>query len=332
MRRLLREIHRLARDDGFTVFQNEVVRDFYDALGQGYSNGENEVALVKRLVDAVQGKSYGPISLHGAMLHGSRSYVEFNYRDQPVTKELGDMAILSMVTAGSERLLQRITIVQNKRTGGKSWGLDQEQLFMLKNFPPFSGHRGIFRGRDNVTFRDSSGCLGSYGLLAEPGEMLFASARLVSEFASGKKSVSHSDIASPGAVVPGSHRNGGFPFLLPYGRFHPKEWMFMLEEWFHEFGPGSSPFSAAEGFLGNVIFGRDLYDLTRSWTRLSIGEPTCVANIVVNGTVDAFSNFLLRSAGLGGLANLPFDELFGDRSFEGQMAVLAVQLEVEEVG
>ena len=42
MRRLLREILRLARDDGFTVFQNEVVRDFYDALGQGYSNGENK--------------------------------------------------------------------------------------------------------------------------------------------------------------------------------------------------------------------------------------------------------------------------------------------------
>lgn len=329
MRRLLQEIHRLARDDGFTVFQNEVVRDFYYALGQGYSNGENEVALVKRLVEAAEGKSYGPISLHSAMLHGSRSYVEFNYRDQPVTKELGDMAILSVVTAGSERLLQRITIVQNKRASGKSWGLDPEQLFMLKNFPPFSGYRGIFKGRDDVTFRDSSGCLGSYGLLAEPGEMLFASARLVSEFSSGKKSLTQADVAAPDAVVPNNHRNEGFPLLWPHPRFHPKEWMFMLEEWFHELGPGPLPFSSNMNFLGNVLFGRDLYDLTRSWTRLSIGEPTCVANVVVNDTVDAFSNFLLRSAGLGELAKFPSDELFGDRQFEGQMAVLAVHLRVE---
>lgn len=329
MRRLLREVQRLAQDDGFSVFQNEVVRDFYDALGQGYSVGENEVALVRRLVEAAQGKSYGPISLHGAMLHGSRSYVEFNYRDQPVTKELGDMAILALATAGSERIFQRITIVQNKKATGKSWGLDLEQLFMLKNFPPFSGYRGIFKGCTDVTFRDTSGCLGSYGLLVEPGEMLFASARLVSEFASGKKSVSQNDVIAPEAVVPSNHRSGGLPMLWPHPRFHPKEWVYLMEEWFHDFGPGPFSFSSAADFLGNVFFARDLYDLTRSWTRLSIGEPTCVANTVVNETVDAFSNFLLRSAGLGELAAFPSDEHFGDRQFEGQMAILAVQLRVE---
>jgi hypothetical protein len=117
--------------------------------------------------------------------------------------------------------------------------------------------------------------------------------------------------------------------IWPHPRFHPQEWAYLLEEWFHEFGPGQLPFSSATDFLGNVFFARDLYDLTRSWTRLSIGEPTCVADSVVNETVDAFSNFLLRSAGLGELARFPTDELYGDRQFEGQMAVLAVHLRVE---
>ena len=51
-----------------------------------------------------------------------------------------------------------------------------------------------------------------------------------------------------------------------------------------DLGLGLFPFSSGMNFLGNVLFGRDLYDLTRSWTKLSIGEPTCVGNVVVNDT------------------------------------------------
>lgn len=329
MRRLFRRLHDLARDDGFTSFQNEVVQDFYNALGQGYSKSENEVALVGRLVEAARGKSYGPISLHGSMLHGTRSYVEFSYLDQPVTRELGDMALIAIATAGSQRLFQRLTIVQNKKTGGKSWSLDREQLFMLKNFPPFSGYRGIFKGRRDVTFRNMSGCLGSYGLLAEPGEMLFATAGLISEFARGKGSVALTDISAPRVPSQGSETSGPVPLFWLDPRRHPKEWYFLLEEYFDRFGPGPVPFAGSTEFLGNVHFARDLYDLTRSWTRLSIGEPTCVDDHVVNQAVDAFTNYLLRSGGFGGLAKFPTDELFGDHQFEGNMAILAVHLEVE---
>jgi len=330
MRRLFRQIQQLRRDSGFAVFQNSVVHDFYDTLGQGYSKNENEVALVERMVNAAKGKSYGPVSLHGSMLHGSRSYVEFNHRDQPVTRELGDMAIIAIATSGGERLLQKITIVQNKKASSKSWGLDQEQLFMLKNFPPFSGNRGIFRGRRDLTFVDTSGCLGSYGLLAAPGEMLFASAQLVTEFSSAKKSVSLRDIGSFRVNVPSSNGTSmAFPWSHP--RFHPKEWIFLMEECLDVFGPSPGPFhgGSASGFLGNECFSRDLYDLIRSWTRLSVGEPTCVSDQVINSTVDAFSNLLLRNAGLGKLAMFPPDELFGNQEFDGQMGVVAVHLEVE---
>jgi hypothetical protein len=44
---------------------------------------------------------------------------------------------------------------------------------------------------------------------------------------------------------------------------------------------------------------------------------------------DAFSNLLLRSAGLGELARFPPDELFANQEFNGQMGVIAVHLEVE---
>ena len=336
MRNLFRAIARLARDDRFTEFQHEVVRNFYDTLGQGYATSDNEVGLVKRLVAAADGKSYGPIRLHASMLHGTRSYVEFNYMDRPVTKELGDMAIIELVTAGRNRLFQRLCVVQNKKTDGESWGIDPEQLFMLKNFPPFSGHKGIFRGRRDVVFRNASGCLGAFGLFASPGEMLFSAAPLISEFSRGKKSVSLSDISSPMASGSGRSATGaiGLPFWAMSSPRHPKELSYLFEEYFglhpHEMAQFSGLGTA--NYLGNIVFSRDLYDLVRAWTQISIGEPTYVYDTIVNASVDAFTNLLIRSAGFGELADFPGDEIFGDHRFEGQMAVLLAHLEVEGQG
>src|SRR5258708_1516599 len=116
MRRLFERIGALCSDDHFFAFQNSVVQDFYHSLGQGYGRGDNEVSLVKRLVDVANGKCYGPLKLSAKMLHGPRSYVEFSYLDKPVTKELGDMAVISVVTSGGSRLLQKTCIIQNKKT------------------------------------------------------------------------------------------------------------------------------------------------------------------------------------------------------------------------
>jgi len=85
MRQLFKVIYKLKCDNKFSRFQKSLSYDLYKKLGEGYSRNDNEVALVQKLVDAVNGKSYGPISLHAKMLHGSRSYVEFNYLDKPVT-------------------------------------------------------------------------------------------------------------------------------------------------------------------------------------------------------------------------------------------------------
>ncbi|MFC1635479.1 hypothetical protein ACFL5Z_11615 [Planctomycetota bacterium] len=139
MRQLWRKLISLAQDDSFLQFQNSLSLELYESLGRGFNANANEVSLVQGLVDVVNGKSYGSLRFSANMLHGSRSYVEFNHRDKPVTKELGDMAVISLVTRGRERLLQKLCIIQNKKTSGNSWSIDSEQLFLLKNFPPFSG-------------------------------------------------------------------------------------------------------------------------------------------------------------------------------------------------
>lgn len=333
MRRLFEVIARLSKDDDFTRFQNETSHDFYQALGQGYSRNDNEVALVQKLVDAANGKSYGPIHLHANMLHGSRSYVEFNYMDKPVTKELGDMAIISVVTRGSERLFQRLCIIQNKKMNGKSWAIDQEQLFLLKNFPPFSGDKGIFKHCRDVLFRNSSGCLGAFGLLNSPGEMLFASAPLVSELQRGKYSLSLSDISVPMDSLNDSRNSGGagFPFFPGMHHIHPKEWFFIVEKIAHSgWAPFGFPGVFGCRFVGNCQFSRDIHDWTRNWTQLNVGEITYAHDTVTNAPVDAFANALMQSAGFGDMFDIPSSNQFGDVHFEHQMAVFAMRFDVSD--
>ena len=321
---------RLAEDGGFFRFQNDVVREAYEALGQAYAANDNEVAIVTKLVNAVNGKSYDQLQIAANKIHGSRSYVEFNFRDKPTTKELGDMAIISIVTSGSKRLLQRVCIIQNKKAKDQKWGIDPEQLFLLKNFPPLSGNRGIFRGMHDVVFRNLSGCLGAYGLLAEPGEMLFVSAPMFAEVLCERKSIASSDIGFPALVVNDGTSSSLFWGSIGYGLFDPKEWYMIMREMSHRIGhlPWCG-FGHGLPFLGNVYYARDMYDFIRAWTQISIGEYTYLNGKTINPEVDTFANNLIRSAGLGGEVDFPINERNIEREFEGGMSVFLLRIDVE---
>lgn len=112
MRRLFRRVMDLSSDNGFLDFQNDLSQRIYDALSQGYSVNGNEVPLVKRVVEAMNGHSYDGINIHSSFIHGSRSYIEFNYMDKPVTKELGDMVVFTVVTD-----VVRVSPVSSARVG-----------------------------------------------------------------------------------------------------------------------------------------------------------------------------------------------------------------------
>ncbi len=331
MRRLFDKVAQLGGDAGFMAFQNEVVRDVYDSLGQGFAANENEVSLVTRMVESVNGKSHDSLHLSATKIHGSRSYVQFNFRDKPTTKELGDMAVLSVVTAGRTRLFQRLCIIQNKKAQDDKWKIDPEQLFLLKNFPPFIGNRGIFQGLHHVAFRNTSNCLGAFGLLFFPGEMVFASAHLVTELLRERRTLSQADISVPTPASAHSWQSGIPTPRLPWRPSPPEQLVFMSEELAHCFsytlwlGPGSS-------FLGNTTYSRDVCDFIRAWTQLNVGEITCAQGVVVNEEVDAFANFLARSAGIGQGIDFPANNRYVERSFEGEMAVFMMHLDVERKG
>jgi hypothetical protein len=298
---------------GFFEYQNEIIDDAYESIGQSYSNDSNEVTIVTNLVNALNGKTfnndYCHIHLSAAKIHGSRSYVEFNYRDKPTTKELGDMAVISLITNGKTRLFQRICIIQNKKAVNQSWVIDQEQLFLLKNFPPFNGQRGIFRRQRKVNFRNRSGCLGAFGLFYKPGDMIFISAQYLEVFLHHTNTLSASDIEFPPShrSLESSIYNGyfGMPHQFSQELFH--------HTYFH---------------YGNFRFGYDFYDFIKAWTQINLGEITVMNKIIVNSNVDSFANQLILNAGLGDGIDFPRNERNDAIIMKDNMAVFLFHVDM----
>jgi hypothetical protein len=312
----------LSNETGFFEFQNEIIQASYNSIGRSYSSHLNEVALVTNLIETLNGMSYNEnncnILLSASKIHGSKSFVDFNFRNIQTSKEFGDMVIISLITNGNERLFQRICIIQNKKSSNQKWAIDRQQLFLLKNFPRFEGKSGIFHGKNDILFRNRSGCLGAFGLLFAPGEMMFISAPFVSGFLKPNKSLSASDITFPPSHQPQDSTGyiGYFGNPLSYVD--------------HDGGIETSQnfFSYIYWFFGNFRFGDDIYDFIRAWTQFNVGEITLWGGGIVNQEVDSFANQLIISAELGEGIDFSKNERNIDLKLKGDMAVFLLRMDI----
>ncbi len=340
MHRIFETFMGLMTDENFLGFQNDLALDIYNELGKGFSANDNEVSLVTKLCDITKGKSYGPISIYSDKIHGGRSYVEFNYMDKPVTKELGDMAIITIVSSGRERLLQKMCLIQNKKGNNAEssknvesfrWDIDSEQLYLLKNFPRLSGKKGILKHCRDISFRNTEGGLGAFGLMHFPGDMIFVVAPLLAELLKGRKSLNTFDISVVGSNYSLNRPNGmGFPAIPFSGKYPPEEIFFMYEKLWHRYG-GMWPhmYGGNMACLGNTPFARDMYDFIRAWTQVNIGETSFAFGEVINTAVDGLSNALLKQIGFGEGLDLPISSNFAEFRWEGELGVAVTHVDVE---
>ena len=109
--------------------------------------------------------------------------------------------------------------------------------------------------------------------------------------------------------------------------------MFM-REFMHRMGPfpRMRGLGYALPFLGNVQYGRDMYDFVRAWTQLNLGEFTCLHGATINAEADSFANHLISSAGLGHGVDFPTKNRDVEHRFEGEMAVFLLKVDVEPNG
>lgn len=314
----------LASSSGFKKFYSDLSDDWYKELSEGYKNREHEEELVRRLVNSAKNRSYEDINLYSKFIHGAKSQVKFNYKGNETQRELGDMAIITIVSDKKERLFQRLCFIQNKvgkkRLRSTSWSIDQAQLHILKHFPPLTGVTGIIPKGTTVNFANFSDCLGAYGLFKYPGEMIFASAILSHLYQKGKKSINSKNIIDPSIY---RINNSILPYLLV---------KYPLRKFLTNFSyPYIYNYNHAQ-FLGNVIFTQDLYSLSKNWIHVNIGEFTLFNGQVLDNTADAVANSMIQEVGLSEKINIPSKDTISVDFEDSSFGIMALHIDISKEG
>jgi hypothetical protein len=320
MNQLLETFSDYYSQQDFRRFQNTLARKVYETLGTSYSNSNGEVKIVTDLCEVINDESFGKLKFYAKKIHGSRSFVEFHNQGKPTTKELADMVIISVATRDREIVYEKTAFIQNKKEDTvNSWKIDQDQLYLLHNFPTFKGERGIFRKNysNEVIFQNHSETLGNYGLFKSPGEMILVNALTVFRLQQDDK-ISFSDVRKY------SHtKNNNFSFPLVDFPF----WDEMLYRYFKHFPKYGFPFLNLP-FLGNSIVLFNIYEFIRNWSLFNIGEVVSVCDKVANYDLRDFNRILLRNAGLSDFINLKTENQ--EYKFDNNLAIMVAHINLDE--
>lgn len=305
----------------FRKFQNTFAQEVYESLGSSYSNSDSEVKIVTDMCSTINGKTFEKLKFYTKKIHGTRSYVEFHNQDKPTTKELADMVILSIATKDREIIYEKTAFVQNKKEYTESvWEIDQDQLYLLHNFPTFKGKKGIFKRNfsDEVVFQNHSETLGNYGLLQNPGEMILVNALTVYKLQQGDK-IAHSDIKK---FAHNSFQNN-YSFQFPLID-HPfwDEILYRYNKYFVKYG---LPFMNLP-FLNNSIASFNIYEFIRNWSLFNIGDVVSAYGCIADKDLSTFNRILLREAGLSDIINTNIER----QEFENNLTIIVAHINLDD--
>jgi hypothetical protein len=326
MRNIVRKYHDFVSDPGFLRFQHRIISEVYDQLGQGSVEKEGEVALVTRMANTLRGKSYKGLRIHCEKIHGSKSYVSFNFRDKPTTKELGDLILISIISDGRQRLLQKLCIVQNKVLHNGKSPIDLEQLFLLKNFPLFSGTKGLLRGASDVMFLNTQMCLGAYGFFEEPGEFVYVNAGILSNILNGSRSFVKTSLGSGSgnsySLDTGAHNTFGIPWFDDPMLFEELYYRWKKHGFLSPSVLPIAPFFSSRRTL------HDLHDFIRAWTSLQVGEIVFAMDYPSDKEADRFANSILRTVGFGDFIDLNDENI--NQEFNAGLTVMVSHFDLSQ--
>ena len=302
------------RNPNFRLWQNYVATDAKASLQTSSSKGENEVATVKRLCNNLNVKNFNRISLYSNKIHGKASNVSFlDESNAANVRELADMVVLSLITENGRILYARMAFIQNKMEDKpREWDIQQDQLYLLTNFPTFDGVSGIFSGMTNVALPNPFGQLGNYGLFCSPCEMVFANAGVITAMQKGTR-VAFDDIKKLTAEKRYELPSWGHVIynLLRYGNFER-----------------SLP------IFGTCPVALNMHQFIRNWTQFNIGEEIVIDGFSCCTHLTNLAKKYMKAAGMDELADLRIEHSeTDDRSVDSDIsdtgaAVMVAQLDI----
>jgi len=302
----------------FRKFQNTLAQEVYDTLGTSCSNSDGEIKMVTKMCSAIDSKKFEKMQFYARKIHESRSFVEFHNQDKPITKELADMVIMSIATKNRKIIYEKTAFIQNKKEDSENiWKIDQDQLYLLHNFPTFKGDKGIFRKtfRHEVIFQNHSNSLGNYGLFQSPGEIVLVNALTVYKLQQSGK-ISFSDIRK---YTHNNILNNAFPL---FDHHYVDE---MFYNYFKYFGKYGLPYLNLP-FLNNCIISYNVYEFIRNWSLFNIGEVVSVYGNNVNVDLKKFNQVLLREVGLYDFIS---DNIEAEE-FENNLTIMVAHLNLDD--
>jgi hypothetical protein len=204
--------------------------------------------------------------------------------------------------------------------------IDEEQLFLLKNFPPFSASQGIYAGASDVMMFNRSKCLGAYMFFDWPGEASYLTAKYLFQVLGGKSSFKRELFAH---LPPSESPETGNAFGVSMG--FPWLWdPMMFEELLyrsHKRGslplfPGQAipPISSGGQFL-------DVHDFINAWLTLSVGELTYILGNTIDSSADKLATNAMRTVGMSDLLNLEGENI--DSFNQNDIAVLVLHIDID---
>ncbi|WP_146767120.1 hypothetical protein [Paenibacillus sp. YN15] len=280
----------------FLRYQKYFAQRLAGALVSGYlGKGSTEPKLVKIIEHIVQNLdgfhtkgTIDPysfeISTNALFIHGNKSQVTFDCYGRQVQRELGDLIFIVSLVFQNAKYVEKVTINQFKKakeqTRIRSWDIrNKEQLYLLSKFPEFQGVQGSYFSGPTYLLPNISGCLGSYGLLHAPGDFVFIGAELLDSFINPRKSAilqeTHLSSLQPSSVS----------YLAPCLDVQSRN---VLMNYVFE----TPELLSLEMFYSHR-FAYDLFDFSKKYLALGIGEPVHMIANFGNQLVKTFLGDLL---------------------------------------
>ncbi len=277
------------RSDIFAEYEKEFAQKITSALAKGYLQNSHETPLVQIVEDVVNNvdnlnrKDHFELSTRSIFIHGNKSQVKFDCYGQSVPSiELGDLIFIISVVFDNKKYFEKFTINQFKRdkrnTKSISWSIgNRKQLYLLSRFPTFRGVKGLIPKKD-FNLPNYSGCLGSYGLLYNPGDFAFVSATGLDSFIGHKKTLKKKELY---------HLTEKYLFpYFPY--FYPDiDELLSLSSEFKRY--------LSWNLFGNYHRAYNVFDFAHKYLRVGIGEPIFMKIGIYNSLAKNFLHELFSA-------------------------------------
>ena len=255
MKTLTDAIEVLSKND-FAIAAKRIGKVFEQTIKSSY--GQHEPNIVKEIstLDCTEKMTNFSVTIKSVYIHGNKSQVDFEYYNSITQRELGDIIFISSIYRSGNKIFEKVSLNQVKKEHDLKFTLDSsgiEQLYLLSRFPQFQGHSGLIPKKD-YTLIDISKTLGSYGLLYDPGDFAFISAKVLSDKIGHTKSFSLKEIFSEDKIS------------------EDELWSFLKNYKIIVNRNGLIPIVSTKSYCSNI------YDFVLHYLRLNIGDFTCLDN------------------------------------------------------